>query len=245
MKEGQARYARHVQARRRHRGRRGGLPPRRRLSHCRQRGQHRQRLGLARLLAPRRGRAKAGRRSIPTTSSSEDLSDADRAHRHRKAPTRRRSWRRLNRRRLGAAEALSLCGSRVAGHQALVSRTGYTGEDGFELYIAPEAAVPLVAGAAGRRAARGPGAGGPGRPAIRCAWRCASRCTATTSTRRTTPLEAGLDFVVKFDKEDFVGKEALDSSGTEGVPRRLIGFQAGRAGHPPPRATRCSPMGAR
>src|SRR5690606_33227439 len=48
----------------------------------------------------------------------------------------------------------------------------------------------------------------------------------------TTPLEAGLDFTVKFSKQDFVGKEALDKQRNEGVPRRLIGFKLEGRGIP-------------
>jgi len=120
---------------------------------------------------------------------------------------------------------------RVAGHRALISRTGYTGEDGFELYIAPEAAVPLwrallEAGGPDGLVPVGLGA----RDTLRLEMRFPLYGNDIDET--TTPLEAGLDFVVKFDKEGFVGKEALERQRDQGVPRRLVGFKLEGRGIP-------------
>ena len=73
----------------------------------------------------------------------------------------------------------------VAGHTAWVARTGYTGEDGFEVFCRPEDAVPiwdaLASGGAGAGWARLSRPAWP--PAIRSGLRPACRCTATSSAR--------------------------------------------------------------
>ena len=124
----------------------------------------------------------------------------------------------------------------VDGHQALVSRTGYTGEDGFELYLAPEAAPAvwrrlLEAGRAHGLAPAGLGA----RDTLRLEAGMALYGHEIDAT--TTPWEAGLDWVVKLDKGDFVGRDALVRQREQGVPRKLVGFEVtgrgiGRQGHP-------------
>lgn len=113
--------------------------------------------------------------------------------------------------------------SQVAGQAALISRTGYTGEDGFELYIAPDAAVPLwrallEAGEPEGLVPVGLGA----RDTLRLEMRFP--LYGNDIDESTTPLEAGLDFTVKFNKPGFVGKDALEKQRDEGVPRRLTGF---------------------
>src|SRR5690606_4884524 len=112
----------------------------------------------------------------------------------------------------------------VNGHPALISRTGYTGEDGFELYVAPDAAVALWRAllAAGRDQGLLP-AGLGARDTLRLEMRFP--LYGNDIDEGTTPLEAGLAFAVKMDKEAFVGKEALARQQAEGVARRLIGFR--------------------
>jgi aminomethyltransferase len=124
----------------------------------------------------------------------------------------------------------------VDGHPALVSRTGYTGEDGFELYVAPEAAAPLwrrllAAGASHGLRPAGLGA----RDTLRL--EAGMALYGHELDERTTPWEAGLDWVVKLDKGDFVGRDALVRQRAEGVARRLVGFDVtgrgiARQGHP-------------
>jgi aminomethyltransferase len=112
----------------------------------------------------------------------------------------------------------------VAGHRAIVSRTGYTGEDGFELYVAPEAAPPLwdallAAGAAHGLVPAGLGA----RDTLRL--EAGMALYGHEIDRTTTPWEAGLDWIVKLEKGEFVGREALVAARAEGPKRRLVGFQ--------------------
>ena len=71
-----------------------------------------------------------------------------------------------------------------------------------------------------------PPALGPGTP---CGWKLDILSTGMTSMRRQTP-EAGLGWVVAWDKGDFIGKQALAAAKEKGVSRRLAGFKMFRAG---------------
>jgi len=111
----------------------------------------------------------------------------------------------------------------VAGRPAIISRTGYTGEDGFELYIDAADAVTvwrsvLEAGAPEGLAPIGLGA----RDSLRLEMGYA--LYGNDITEDDTPLEAGLGWVTKLDKPDFIGKDALVAQKQAGVRRRLIGF---------------------
>jgi len=107
----------------------------------------------------------------------------------------------------------------VAGVPALISRTGYTGEDGFELYLKP-ADAPVV----WRRlvAAGAVPAGLGARDTLRLEAAMALYGHEIDDT--TTPFEAGLGWVVKLDKGDFLGRGALLAQKAQGVPRQLAGF---------------------
>lgn len=112
----------------------------------------------------------------------------------------------------------------VAGVPAILSRTGYTGEDGFELYLAPDAAglvwdALLAAGAAHGLTPAGLGA----RDTLRL--EAGMPLYGHELDRTTTPWEAGLDWVIKLDKGDFVGREALAAARERGSARRLCGFE--------------------
>lgn len=115
----------------------------------------------------------------------------------------------------------------VAGRSALVSRTGYTGEDGFEIYLAPEDA-PAVWEALTEAGARPCGLGA--RDTLRLESRLPLYGHELTS--RISPLEAGLGMFVKLDKDDFVGKTALSDQKAAGVPRRLVGLKMIEPGVP-------------
>jgi len=112
----------------------------------------------------------------------------------------------------------------VAGAPATISRTGYTGEDGFELYVSaadtPKVwAALLEAGRDDRVAPIGLGA----RDTLRLEMRYALYGNDIDET--TNPLEAGLGWVVKPAKGDFVGRDAVERVRAAGVTRRLVGLQ--------------------
>jgi len=109
----------------------------------------------------------------------------------------------------------------VDGAYAVLSRTGYTGEDGFELFVRPNEAPGvwrrlIEAGAA----PVGLGA----RDTLRLE---AGMCLyGNELDAETTPLEAGIGFAVHLDKEQgFVGQEALRRENDEGLKKRLVGFK--------------------
>ena len=108
----------------------------------------------------------------------------------------------------------------VAGQKAIISRTGYTGEDGFELYIANAAAVPIWMAlmATNRITPAGLGA----RDSLRLEMGMALYGNDIDDT--VTPLEANLAWLVKMPKGDFVGKDALVKQKEAGVAKKLVGF---------------------
>jgi aminomethyltransferase len=112
----------------------------------------------------------------------------------------------------------------VARVPALISRSGYTGEDGFELYVAWDDTprlwrALLAAGAAEGVAPIGLGA----RDTLRLEMRYALYGNDIDQT--TNPLEAGLGWVVKPAKGEFVGRAAIERVRAEGPRRRLIGLE--------------------
>jgi aminomethyltransferase len=112
----------------------------------------------------------------------------------------------------------------VGGFEAIISRTGYTGEDGFELYVAPQHAAALWSLLLEEGAAHGIAPAGLGaRDTLRL--EAAMALYGHELDEDTTPWEAGLAWVVKLSKGDFVGREALERQQAEGVRRQLIGFE--------------------
>lgn len=112
----------------------------------------------------------------------------------------------------------------VSGQPARIARTGYTGEDGFEIYVAPEHAEArwnelLEAGAEFGIKPCGLGA----RNTLRLESGMALYGHEIDAS--ITPLEAGLAWIVKFDKGDFVGRAVLEKQRAEGVKRKLTGFE--------------------
>lgn len=102
----------------------------------------------------------------------------------------------------------------------LISRNGYTGEDGFEIYLPGESA-PALWDALLDRGVRPVGLAA--RDTLRM-----EMCYALYGNeldRETTPLEAGLGWTVKLRKERFIGKEAIERQKREGLRRTLIGFE--------------------
>ncbi len=114
----------------------------------------------------------------------------------------------------------------VGGVRCTISRTGYTGEDGFELYCASSDAVALwdTLAATGQITPAGLGA----RDTLRLEMGMALYGNDIDET--TTPLEAGLGWTVKLAKGDFVGREALAAQKVAGVPRQLVGFTVAERG---------------
>ena len=107
----------------------------------------------------------------------------------------------------------------VANHDAIISRTGYTGEDGFELYVTNDSAVPLW-NALVKRGVVPAGLGA--RDTLRLEMGMALYGNDIDDT--TTPLEANLGWLVKLDKGDFVGRDALVAQKERGLERKLVGF---------------------
>lgn len=120
-------------------------------------------------------------------------------------------------------------GIAVQGVSVAVARTGYTGEDGFEIAPAWDAA-PRVWEAlieVGRPHGLVP-VGLGARDTLRL--EAGLMLYGHDIDETTSPLEAPLAWTVKFDKEEFIGKPALERQRKEGVARRLVGFEAeGRA----------------
>jgi aminomethyltransferase len=112
----------------------------------------------------------------------------------------------------------------VAGAAARISRTGYTGEDGFEVYIAPEEAERIWAEIfeAGSEFGIKP-CGLGARNTLRLEAKMALYGHEIDAS--ILPFEAGLGWCVKMDKGDFVGRAALQALLDKGVSRKLVGFE--------------------
>ncbi|MEJ2541528.1 MAG: glycine cleavage system aminomethyltransferase GcvT [Gemmatimonadota bacterium] len=122
---------------------------------------------------------------------------------------------------------------RVAGVPAVISGTGYTGEDGFELYVPAARArslwdAILEAGAGAGLIPAGLGA----RDSLRL--EVGYALYGNDLDEDHTPLESGLGWITKLDKGDFVGREALLAQKAEGVGRRLVGLRLTARGFPRP-----------
>ena len=119
--------------------------------------------------------------------------------------------------------------SQIAGIPAMISRTGYTGEVGFELYVNAadgenlwHVLYPAVMEAGGVPVGLG------ARDTLRL--EAGLRLYGVDMDEQTTPLEAGLVRFVKLDKGEFIGRDALLAQKERGIARRLVGFQLrGRA----------------
>ncbi|HEX4749367.1 MAG TPA: glycine cleavage system aminomethyltransferase GcvT [Bryobacteraceae bacterium] len=112
----------------------------------------------------------------------------------------------------------------VAGVPARIAHTGYTGEDGFELYVAPESAkhvwgAVLEAGEEFNIRPCGLGA----RNTLRLEAKMALYGHEIDAS--INPFEADLAWIVKMEKGDFVGRAALEKVQQQGVTRKLVGFE--------------------
>lgn len=111
----------------------------------------------------------------------------------------------------------------VAGKETLVSRTGYTGEDGFEIYCRPEDAAPLWNSIMDAGKPYGLLPAGLGcRDTLR--FEACLPLYGHELSQNISPLEAGLGMFVKLDKGDFNGYAALAAQKKNGVKRKIAGF---------------------
>ncbi len=116
---------------------------------------------------------------------------------------------------------------RVDGVEAIISRTGYTGEDGFEVYADPKFAVQLwnkllETGRYGNADGILP-AGLAARNTLRL--ESAMSLYGHELDDDITPLEAGLGWITKLQKGDFIGRDKLAASKEQGLKRKLVGFE--------------------
>jgi aminomethyltransferase len=112
----------------------------------------------------------------------------------------------------------------VAGVRATIARTGYTGEDGYEIFVPPQSASRVWGAllSEGRDAGLVP-AGLAARDTLRL--EAAMRLYGQDIDETTTVLEAGLGRIVAWDKGEFNGRAALSAQRAAGVQRRLVGFE--------------------
>ncbi|NOV00104.1 glycine cleavage system aminomethyltransferase GcvT [Paenibacillus planticolens] len=122
---------------------------------------------------------------------------------------------------------------KVSGINALLSRTGYTGEDGFELYIDQKDAVQLwklLLEAGGDYGLVPAGLGA--RDTLRFEARLP--LYGQELSKDVSPLEAGLNYFVKLDKGDFIGRDVIAGQKANGTPRKLVGIEMIDRGIPRP-----------
>ncbi len=137
---------------------------------------------------------------------------------------------------LTSADLLSLqtyhfCEAEVSGFPAIVSRTGYTGEDGFELYCAGADAEPLWRALMEQGAPQGLVPVGLGaRDTLRL--EKAYALYGHELSDSILPLEARLGWITKLDKADFCGRDALQKAKAAGLRRQLIGLRLTQPGVP-------------
>ncbi len=112
----------------------------------------------------------------------------------------------------------------TAGVDAIIARTGYTGEDGFELYTHADGGATVWNALMERGADLGVKPAGLGaRDSLRLEMRYPLYGNDIDET--TNPYEACLGWVVKLDKSAFVGKAALEKIKADGITRKLVGFE--------------------
>jgi aminomethyltransferase len=132
---------------------------------------------------------------------------------------------------LGSMTKNSIRPGAVAGAEGFIARSGYTGEDGFELFLKPADGekvwnAVLEAGKAVDLIPCGLGA----RDTLRLEVKNALYGNDIDDDH--TPLEAGLGWIVKMDKGDFIGRAPLEAQKAAGIQRKLVGFETEKV---PPR----------
>ena len=112
----------------------------------------------------------------------------------------------------------------LANERVTISRTGYTGEDGVEIFVSPQSAGKIWKALleSGQKVGLKP-AGLGARDTLRL--ESAMRLYGQDITDKTSVLEAGLGWIVGWDKEGFIGDDVLRFQKADGVSRRLVGFE--------------------
>ena len=125
---------------------------------------------------------------------------------------------------LGAIKYYWFATGEVASVRVTVSRTGYTGEDGFEIFVAPASAERIWDSllAAGKSAGLLP-AGLGARDTLRL--EAGMRLYGNDMDEGSTVLEADLGWIVGWKKTDFIGADVLRRQKAEGTPRKIVGFE--------------------
>jgi len=119
----------------------------------------------------------------------------------------------------------------VAGIDGIISRTGYTGEDGFELYIPAAQGMKLWNALMEAGQDKGLIPTGLGcRDSLRLEMGYA--LYGNDLDEEHTPLESGLGWITKLDKGEFIGRDVLVKQKEEGVGRKLVGFKLTEKGFP-------------
>ncbi len=119
----------------------------------------------------------------------------------------------------------------LAGFTVLISRTGYTGEDGFEIYLRPDHASQLWETLMETGASYGITPAGLGaRDTLR--FEAGLPLYGNELSETISPVEAGLKRFIKLDKPNFIGKAQLQKQILEGAPRHLIGVKMIERGIP-------------
>ncbi|PTY00352.1 glycine cleavage system aminomethyltransferase GcvT [Opitutus sp. ER46] len=128
--------------------------------------------------------------------------------------------------KLGLVKYYHFTEATVAGVRCIVSRTGYTGEDGFELYHATGDAQALAQAVLDAGTPRGLELAGLGaRDSLRL--EAGYPLYGHEITAEISPLTAGLGWTVKLDKPDFIGREALLREKQNGGPNKVVFFKTG------------------
>lgn len=123
-----------------------------------------------------------------------------------------------------ALPAFGFADARILNVDVTIARTGYTGEDGVEIFCPWDEAPRVWEGLMelGKDEGIKP-CGLACRDTLRL--ECKMALYGNDIDETTNPLEAGLAWTVKFEKGDFVGRETLDHVKTQGVRRKLVGFE--------------------
>lgn len=121
---------------------------------------------------------------------------------------------------LGTMKYYRFARGKVLDEESLVSRTGYTGEDGFEIMLEASRAERVARDLLGRGVA-------PVGLAARDTLRLEAKMPlyGNDIDDEHTVLEADLGWIIKWQKGDFTGREALERQKERGIPRKLVGFE--------------------